>query len=395
MITNTGKNIIGKYLLGQAPAFASYIAVGCGKQPFTTGETLDDYSDKENLDFEMFRVPISSRGYVQENGMNKIVLTAELPTEERYEITEVGLYSAGSNPSAGAYDSKTIFAFTNTENWQYHTSSATTLIPTIPVQLDTENDNIITGSYLINSSTKQYDAVNGVLTATPVFQANSDNSIFYKTSRADRYERCRFLNNIILIQGNMSDLDISAGHFNITSGSHIHLTGVDIDFTKNSPIDEMRLAFSLVSKNGGSGAVPDTVRILVDFSSSDTVDGEYARFEAELNNGSSLSLPLDDEFETNRYYVVSKQLQDLYTSANFNWNDVSVVKIYASVIDGGVPSSDYYVALDAMRLENIATENPLYGLTGYTVIQNTDAESIIKSPNTNNYVEFRFSIGVS
>jgi len=395
MITNTGKTIIGKYLLGQAPAFASYIAVGCGKQPFSTGETLDDYSNKENLDFEMFRVPISSRGYVQENGVNKIVLTAELPTEERYEITEVGLYSAGSNPSAGTYDSKTIFAFTNTENWQYHTSSATTLIPTIPVQLDTENDNIITGSYLINPSTKQYDAVNGVLTATPVFQANSDNSIFYKTSRADRYERCRFLNNTILIQGNTSDLDISAGHFNITSGSHIHLTGVDIDFTKNSPIDELRLAFSLVSKNGGSGAVPDTVRILVDFSSSDTVDGEYARFEAELNNGSSLSLPLDDEFETNRYYVVSKQLQDLYTSANFNWNDVSVVKIYVSVIDNGNPSSDYYVALDAMRLENIATKNPLYGLTGYTVIQNNDAESIIKSPNTNNYVEFRFSIGVS
>jgi hypothetical protein len=400
MITNTGKTIIGKYLLGQAPAFASYIAVGCGKQPFTTGESLEDYSDKENLDFEMFRVPISSRGYVQENGMNKIVLTAELPTEERYEITEVGLYSAGSNPSAGTYDSKTIFAFTNTENWQYHTSSATTLIPTIPVQLDTENDNIITGSYLINSSTKEYDAVNGVLTATPVFQANSDNSIFYKTSRANRYERCRFFNNTILIQGNMSDLDVitesgpTQDHFNI-SGSHIHVTGVDIDFTKNSPIDELRLAFSLVSKNGGSGAVPDTVRILVDFSSSDTVDGEYARFEAEINNGSSLSLPLDDEFETNRYYVVSKQLQDLYTSANFNWNDVSVVKIYVSVIDGGNPSSDYYVALDAMRLENIATENPLYGLTGYTVIQNTDAEAIIKSPNTNNYIEFRFSIGVS
>jgi hypothetical protein len=155
------------------------------------------------------------------------------------------------------------------------------------------------------------------------------------------------------------------------------------------------LAFSLVSKNGGSVAVPDTVRILVDFSSSDTVDGEYARFEAELNNGSSLSLPLDDEFETNRYYIVSKQLQDLYTSANFNWNNVSVVKIYVSVIDNGNPSSDYYVALDAMRLENIATENPLYGLTGYTVIQNADAEAIIKSPNTNNYIEFRFSIGVS
>jgi hypothetical protein len=91
MITNTGKTIIGKYLLGQAPAFASYIAVGCGPQPFKTSEELIVDSNKENLDFEMFRVPISSRGYVQENGMNKIVLTAELPTEERYEITEVGI----------------------------------------------------------------------------------------------------------------------------------------------------------------------------------------------------------------------------------------------------------------------------------------------------------------
>lgn len=397
MITNTGKTIIGKYLLGQAPAFASYIAIGCGKQPFATGETLGDYSDKQSLDFEMFRVPISSRGYVQESGSNKIVLTAELPTEERYEITEVGLYSAGSNPSAGAYDSKTVFAFTNTENWQYHSTTSTTLIPTIPVQLDTENDNIISGEYPINSTTKQYDVVNGTLTATPVFQANSDNSIFYKTSRADRYERCRFLNNIILMEGNTSTLTVVDNHFNIGAGStHIHLTGVDLDFTKNSPIDELRLAFSLISKNGGSSAVPDTVRILVDFASSDESGvGEFARFEANLNNGSSLSLPEDDEFETNRYYVVSKQLQDLYTTANFSWNTVSVVKIYVSVIDGGVPSSDYYIALDAMRLENIATENPLYGLTGYTVVQNADSEAIIKSPNTNNYIEFRFSIGVS
>ncbi len=93
--------------------------------------------------------------------------------------------------------------------------------------------------------------------------------------------------------------------------------------------------------------------------------------------------------------MVSKPLQDLYTSANFSWNAVNVVKIYVSVIDNGNPSSDYYVALDALRLENVATKNPLYGLTGYTVVQNTGGETIIKSPNTNNYVEFRFSIGVS
>ena len=33
MITNTGKEIIAKYLMGTAPAYASYIAVGCGTKP--------------------------------------------------------------------------------------------------------------------------------------------------------------------------------------------------------------------------------------------------------------------------------------------------------------------------------------------------------------------------
>ena len=385
MITNTGKTIIGKYMLGQAPSYASFLAVGCGPTPLETGDVADNFATKENLDFEMFRVPISSRGFVNEGGINKIVLTAELPTEERYEISEVGLYSAGSNPSAGAYDSKTVFAFTTGENWQHHTASAATAIDTVTAPLDDpEDDNVIA-------------------VADAVFQTNADNSIFYKSSRANRYERCRFLNNVILIQGDDSDLTVSEDsgptldHFVIEEGSnHIHLTGANIDFTRNSPIDELRLAFSLISKNGNSSAIPETIRILVDFASTDTTTGEFARFEAELNHGSSGNLENSiADFEANRYFVISKQLQELYTSANFTWNAVTVVKIYACVIDGGVPSQDYYIALDAMRLENIATVNPLYGLTGYSIIKNDNAETIVKSPNTSNYVEFRFSIGVT
>jgi hypothetical protein len=381
MITNTGKSIIGKYLLGQAPAYASYLAIGCGPTPLATEDTPEDFSTKENLDFEMFRIPISSRGFVNEDGISKIVLTAELPTEERYEITEVGIYSAGSNPSAGAYDSKTVFAFTAGENWQYHTASAASAINTISAPLDDpEDDNVIT-------------------VEDPVFQTNADNSIFYKTSRANRYERCRFLNNTIFIQGDDADITISEDsgptedHFVIESGSnHIHLTGANVDFTRNSPIDELRLAFSLISKTGNSASVPDTVRVLIDFAETDTLGGESARFEAELINGTD---PGEYDFTENRYFVISKQLQELYTTANFTWNAVSVVKIYACVIDSGSPSEDYYVALDAVRLENIATVNPLYGLTGYAVIQNVDAETIVKSPNTSNYVEFRFSVGVT
>ena len=384
MITNTGKSIIGKYMLGQAPAYASFIAVGCGPTPLDTPDTPGDFSTKEALDFEMFRVPISSRGFVNEAGLNKIVLTAELPTEERYEITEIGLYSAGSNPSAGAYDSKNVFAFTTAENWQHHTASASTAIPSYSSPLDDpEDDNVIA-------------------IAESVFQTNADNSIFYKTNRSSRYERCRFLNNTIFIQGDDSDLTISEDsgptedHFVVESGSnHIHLTGATVDFTRNSPTDELKLAFSLVNKDGDSLAIPDTVRILVDFAETDTLGGEFARFEAEINHGTSGNPELVQDFETNRYFVVTKQLQELYTSGNFTWNAVTVVKIYACVIDGGVPSENYYIGLDAVRLENVATVNSLYGMTGYSIIKTDGAETVIKSPNTSNYIEFRFSIGVT
>jgi len=469
MITNTGKTIIGKYLLGQAPAYASYLAVGCGAPPIASEDPFGDYSEKKNLDFEMFRVPISSRGFVNESGISKIVLTAELPTEERYEITEVGLYSAGTNPSAGSYDSKTIFSFATGENWVYHSSSVLD-IPTIQIPLDSSDDeilyppvsNTITGFYDINNTNTAVE--------TPVFEANSDNILFYQANRADKYERPRFLNNVLLMRGDTANLgksvtlsnvvgsgtavtytttlphtfsvgdvvtitgvnpvaynlssvtitsvaspttfviansatglyvsggSINTNHFIINDNSnHIHLTNPNTGFTQNSPVDEIRLAFSLVKKVGGSSlspdtSVPDTVRVLVDFSSSDTTSGEFARFEAELTNGTD---PGEYDFLNNRYFVVSKQLQELYTTSNFTWNSVVVAKIYVSAIDAGVVSDEYYIALDAIRLENIASQNPLYGLTGYSVVQNDNAETVIKSPNTSNYVEFRFSIGVT
>lgn len=387
MITNTGKSIIGKYLLGQAPAYASYIAVGCGKQPLLSSTILGDYSNQTSLDFEMFRVPISSRGFINENGLEKIVLTAEMPTEERYEITEVGIYSAGANSSAGAYDSKTVFAFTQTENWNYHTNTSAVEIPTITEPLDSPSDDNI------------------IATTNKVFQTNADNTIFYIPSRLERYERPRFFNNVILVSGDDADLTISStpgptlNHFVIEDGSnHIHLTGPNVNFSKNSPTDELRLAFSIVNKDGESKTLqnassPDTVRILVDFASTDSASPDaFARFEVELVNGTG---PGQYDFDTNRYFVISKQLQDLYVSPNFTWDAVTVAKIYVTTISGGVPSADHYVALDAMRLENVSSLNPLYGLTGYSVIQNDTASSIVKSPNTSNYIEFRFSIGVS
>lgn len=379
MITNTGKNIVGKYMLGQAPAYASYIAIGCGAKPLSSADSYADYSDKNNLDFEMFRVPISSRGFVNEGGISKIVLTAEIPTEERYEITEVGIFSAASNSSAGAYDSKTIFAFTINEDWQHHiANSSATSIPRYIEPLDAPlGDNVIA-------------------IADGVFQTNAENAIFFNIGRSARFERCRFLNNTILVRGDESDLSFQTindeDHIEIGENSnHIHLNSPNVDFTQNSPIDELRFALSVINKDETS-TPPDSVLVLIEFASTETGSSEFARFEVELVNGTN---PGEYNFGSNRYHVITKKIEELYMSTNFTWNAVTVAKIYACAIVDGTPSGEYYIAFDALRLENVSSVNPLYGMTGYTVVKNINGETVAKGANTSNYVEFRFSIGVT
>lgn len=377
MITNTGKNILAKYLIGQAPAYASYMAIGCGARPLPADGVLGDYSNKKSLDFEMFRVPIISRGYVNEDGIDKIVFTAEMPTEERYEITEVGIYSAGSNPSAANFDSRSLYSFTQNENWERHTSTEATAIPVIYQPLDnTLEDNVIE-------------------TTEAVFQTNADNRLFSEKARTERYERCRFLNNIIMVRGDEADISVNLdGTLSVDAGNHIHLNGISVNLDRNAPTDEIKFAFSLVNKDGNAPVSnPDKILIVVEFASTDQFGiGEFARFEVNIEN--TPGDPIYD-FSTNRYFVVTKQLQELVKSAGFSWGAMSIAKIYVCVLDDvGDPSPDYYIALDAARLENVTSQNPLYGMTGYTVIRNTDAYTITKVANSTNFIEFRFAIGV-
>jgi hypothetical protein len=381
MITNSGKTIIAKYLVGQSPAYASFIAVGCGPTPLAPDQEFADYSEKKTLDFEMFRVPITSRGFVKDDdGTAKVVLTAELPTEERYEISEIGVYSAGANPTAGAYDSKTLFSFSEAENWQYNNQ---TVLESKYAPLDTGGSS---GEIYVKDSEE-----NDIM----AFQTNANNRIFTNPERVARYERCRFLNNIIITNGAMSNISTEVingiTRLKANPGSnYVGITGTSMSLSKNAPTDQMKLAFSVVNKNKAdiSPINPDKVYILIEFSDSDTYEsGQWARLEVILDNY---------DFESNRYIVITKELQELRKSTSgFDWSAVNTVKVYTSIIKDDNLSDDFYICFDAIRLENVTSVNPLYGLVGYTVIKNNDAETIIKSSNSTSYIEFRFAMGVN
>ena len=423
---------------------------------FPIALTIQTNPKKQALDFEMFRVPISSRGYVNDNGVNKIVLTAQLPTEERYEITEVGIYSSGSNSLARRYDSKVITAFSANENWQLVVKQEPVgqAAPAIAIQPIPEyRDNIAPDDNKINKR-------------DPAIKTSTTNSLFLDSDRLAIYEKPRFLSNVIMLKSDSSK--IFTNMINETSllstqgsSSYIQINGKAIDLSQNSTSDLLKVAFSIISIENDLTAVPDFANIIVEFSNSAST--QTARLEINADNN-----VLD--FASNRYVVSEKRLEDIaYEGDSFSWRDVSVIKVYASAtdrieieskeIDNGVatlttsvnhnleigdlvsifgsndvdefkgykkvtatPSDNtfnfvtteedsdgevdvdngfvdtinknFYVCLDAIRLDNVTTENPLYGLTGYSVVQNAEELTIIKSPNTNNYLEYRFILDV-
>ena len=387
MITNVGKNLLAKYLVGQTQSYASHIAVGCGPAPIDSdGGVFANYSQKKSLDFEMFRAPIISRGFVNEDGLSKVVLTAEMPTEERYEITEVGIFSAGSKPVAGSFDSRVIYSFAETDNWKYNLAGfSPSEIPVKYEPLDGES-----GNGIIN----QEDLI---------FATNADNRIFTNTNRVERNERCRFLNNIIAIRGDASTITFDSNGL-MQPGSqsnYIRLDETSVDFTKNGPLDELRLAFSVVNRVPGTSLIPaiipDNVKILIEFShTGPNSSQEYAKFQINVDEVSYAAGTANQEnnFEENRYIISTTTFQDLKKSANFNWKNVSVAKIYSSVTKNNLPVDSFYVCLDALRIENTTSTNSLYGLTGYSVIKSVGARPVIKSSNTTNYIEFRFVLDV-
>jgi hypothetical protein len=460
MITNDGKQLIGKFLLSQAPSFATHIAAGIGELALLPDETVDstkinEIKERKNMEFEVFRVPISAKGFVREDGVEKIVFKAEMPTEQRYQITEVAFFPAAENSVAGSFDSKTLATFVPTETWVVasNVSSSTINLVTSGVS---NND----GDLLINDK---------------AFFINSNESLFNEQDRRQRQEIPRFYNRALIVSGDFNYLD---SDFTVLSGAnYIQNSTLSFNLNQNLPPDEIKLAIALMSKEKANNSQPEKVRIIFDFVNDNPVDlqsSPKARTTIELDSTDFLieeNLGNGRPSGINSYKIITKKLSDFALDDTFSWANINLMRIYVSVIDEqtvtvtnkelssglvtldlsdasnifagmsaevsgmgedfdgthtitsasggqityGVSSSativsasassgsvvfsgrtpEYKIIFDGLRLDNVSSQNPLYTMVGYDIIRNDNAYPVLKSENTNNYIEYRFGIGVT
>ena len=171
-------------------------------------------------------------------------MKAELPTSQRYLITEVGIFPDQANFLAGSSDSKIISGVIPEESWVYVVNGTSNLISFISSNIDADNLNANIG-YPYNGSA--------------AFFINSGQPIFSNEARQQRYEPPRFYDRVLLVKGNSASINSS---FNISSNStSIETSGLSLNLGQNLPDDEIRLAISLVSRDSLTGGRPDNIRI--------------------------------------------------------------------------------------------------------------------------------------
>lgn len=364
MITNTGKNLIAKYLLNQAPEFASHIAVGIGgnAQPLSSSVTF--LNDDDSLNFEVVRVPILSKGLIKEDGVEKIVFKAQLPTDQRLQITEIGLYPAESNALAEKYDSKILSTFTNSETWTYSQLGSASIVSYIgDIPIDVAGD-------IVEATIPQFSFI------------DSDSSAFEFTERKDRNEQPRYLTKALLTYGNSASINSS---FAVSGSSYyVENSTLNINMGNNLPTDKIKLAFSLLSKDLAYETSPNIgVRFIIKLLNN--VPGSPSA-------SAGILIPASN-FNSGRYQVATLNISDFTSDANFSWNNVNTIRIY-SCVDDNTPDV-YFIALDGLKIDNVSTINPLYGLVAAEYLETADQYPVLKRENSISYIEYRFGLGVS
>ena len=391
MITTDGKNIVAKYLLNQAPEFASHIAVGIGGQVLPISSSVTFSASVQSLEFEVARVPILSKGLLKEGDQEKIVFKAELPIEQRYQITELGVYPAASNAVAGNFDSRILSTFSNSEPWAYSNnqddSGRVDYIGPLRIDAAVAGDiETLLGDYILEDF---------------VF-INSNSPIFEYSERINRGEPPRYLNKSLLVSGSTSvvtGVSASSSVINTSSSAsyYIENNSINLNLGKNLPTDQIKLALSVIStaRLGVNSFAPDNVKIRLEFLNNLGASQSRAYVNIALQDVDALNP--NSSLDNSRYQVVTKSLSEFTTDPTFSWSSINGIRIYTCIHNDTTLANtgQHFVIYDGLRFENISSYNPLYSLVAAERVKTLDENPILKRENSTSYVEYRFGVGVS
>ena len=429
-------------------------------QTISNGTVTHNFASKESLDFEMFRVPIISRAISTEDGNTKVVFTAELPTLEQYGMTEIGIYPSGTNPVAINTDSRVLFNFSDIERWEYHADSTqppvsyiTGVGGTTGALSISDSDNCI----LVNSSDPVFDFQERLSTKeqprfeTKTIMLRGSSSAINTASSTYTVEYNQDLQNN---SSHIHHTDVAFNFDRNSSEDQIKLAFSIVPTAKTSANLTVGNVIALIqfSNSEGQGASDYAnmqVRLDTTALTSGNGNSRYHVVTAPISSFKKTNAFQWSDVTTVKIYtsieslvganisasVLSSGLATITTSTSHGLLTGDIVKIQSRTGYSGVHSisntgattftfpitaadigsnttdggsvfklhKDHWVALDGMRFENISSvnSNPLYGLTGYSLLSKTAvAENgtsvpnspVIKNPNTNNLVEFKFAI---
>lgn len=445
MITNKGNQIITKYMLGQAPEYAAYIAVGVGAKPLAVSQSDTSPATKKSMDFEAFRIPVLSRGIVNDTitiDLNNWTATTNLVIAETSvnhgikvgDVVDIA-FSASANFTRNVSNAEVVATTSNTIQFaQTVADGSWTTAPSDTATVTYVRDKIIFKAQLPpdqhyqmteiaiypaanNQLALGYDSKNlagfiptegwtyhnvtdtsiafttdslvdlvGAISASAVGAAvftNATNELFVADARRVRYESPRLFNKSLLVKGDLTTFTDDT--MTSPSDTYISTSESAFNFSKNSPDDYVKLALSIVSPDAAGTIKPYKVRVRIEFI--DIVSGGKA-YATHL-------IPAAD-INASRYQVVAKQLKDFVVDSNFSWARISKVSVYAQTATSGGSYDGSYLVIDGLRLDNENTENTLYGMVCYSILKNVyeDAYPIEKIENSQGYIEYRLGVSV-
>ena len=214
--------------------------------------------------------------------------------------------------------------------------------------------------------------------------------------------------SIISIDGNNPDVpDFANVVVEFSNSANTQIARLDInadnnilDFDQNRyVVDEKRI--DELTYQGDSFSWRDVSRIKIYASANDRL-----AVTSKQSNGTKATITTgttEHNVEVGEYVLISigdtnfdgykKVTEKTSTTVSFaSSSTVTVAPVVNGVVD--VVNKNFYISLDAIRLDNVTTANPLYGLTGYSLVQNAESSPIVKSPNSSNYIEYRFALDV-